>query len=99
MGINKVKEYIIGGYFKYEDEIYRITSFPTRNSICGENVEIGVGIPSNIKTSIKDITHVPTEEVHKLLNDIQDIDDSLFFDKDGNLKLDIDEIFTFEDEE
>ncbi len=96
--IKKVKEHIIGGYFEYEHEIYKIVSFPTRSMVCGENVYISSGSPSSGKFSIKNIKYISTQDVHRLLNELKnnDVDDSLFFDENGSLNMDLD--ISFEEE-
>ncbi len=52
--IRKVKDLEIGKKFYLDGEIYRVTKFPTRKTVCGDNVRMRSGKPSMVKVSIKD---------------------------------------------
>ena len=68
--IKKVREHVLGGFFKYGNEIYEITKFPTRNSVCGKNIYSKFGPPSSIKTSLKDVTYISSEDAELFKSNI-----------------------------
>ena len=54
--IKKVKNLKIGSLFDFEGDTFTVTSFPSRATMVGDNVNPGPGRPGHICVSIKDTT-------------------------------------------
>ena len=65
-----VKGLEIGQLFNFEDCHYRITKFPTRNTVCGENIMKLSGKPSSIKVPISKISYIPEHVVYRQLREM-----------------------------
>jgi len=53
--IRTVKEFYVGQLVYYERRKYRIVKFPTRTSVVMDAVHLKSGLPSSIKTTVRDM--------------------------------------------
>lgn len=56
--IKSVKGLMMGHKFIYDNVTYKVTSFPTKYTVCGSNVYTGNSQPDRCKVSINDITQL-----------------------------------------